>query len=124
MIQDKRKLESPNEGGTGLEEFRRELEARLEIEKTKMRKDQEDAIARIGQLSVNSITQAEAEWVNYEKLLESAREELYRRSRDEMSRLFSESSSSAGVEDYVSRVMTRILPVHDMEEEKTGGSKK
>ncbi len=122
MIQDNLEAKNPDESGACLDEFRRELEVRLEIEKAKMKKEQQEALARIEQISLNSIKQAEAEWENYETLLESARSELYRRSRDEMSRLFSDSCSLSGEEDFVSRVIAKILPSDDPEKNNNGGS--
>ncbi|HDQ93060.1 MAG TPA: hypothetical protein ENN89_02955 [Synergistetes bacterium] len=122
MTQDRPKTTVPDEDGERLEEFRRELEARLDTERANMKKEQNEAILRIEQLSDNSITQAENEWENFQKLLESERDELFRSSMDEMCRLFLNLSSGVDEEDSISRIVDRIIPICDIQEEKTGGS--
>lgn len=106
----------PNCHDEEIEFLRRELESMLEAERTRLEQAQVQALRRIEFLSENSLKSAASEWDDYEILLSSARNEFYKKSREEMFRLLAARIQNELQDESVKLALENMLPMISLQE--------
>lgn len=110
MTVDKQTDVDQNYHGEEIESFRRELDSMLERKRSQLEQELQQALRRMELLCEESEKSAASEWNDYENRLLSAREELYERSREEMSRLLGAQIQDKLQDESIGNVLERILP--------------
>ena len=93
-----------------IENFRWELESRLEKQKAEVKIELDGAMLKIAALSENSLKSVESEWEGYEKLLEAKRKEIFDISMEDINRLLESRVKVDLEETRISELLGYILP--------------
>ncbi len=110
MTIDKQQVLDSHSSDEEIESLRRELESKLEKMRTQFDQEQQEAFRRIELLSENSEKNTASEWAGYEIRLATAREELYKRSREEMFLLLGAQIQGNLQDEPIRIVLEKILP--------------
>ena len=93
-----------------LESFRKELEIRLERERSRLKEEQNQALRRIEELSENSLAMAREEWSGHESVLASARDSFIADLRTALGSLFSSGTLKEDLDRLSGEAIKKIIP--------------
>ena len=111
MTVDKQKgIDQQHSHDDDIESFRRGLDSMLESNRFQFEEELKQALSRIKVLSEKSKKSAISEWDEYEQKLSSAKEELYIKSREEMSCLLGVKIGTRIYDEAIRTVLENIIP--------------
>ena len=111
MTVDKRKgIEPQPSHDDEIESFRRDLDSLVERKRSQFEGELQQALNRIEILSEESEKSIISEWNVYEVKLSSAKKELYKRSREEMSCLLGVKIGTGIYDEAIRTVLENIIP--------------